>query len=499
MSKRFLSLWFRYLTTDWICLHRPELKERPIVFAIPDHGRKLVSAMNAIAEEAGIVLHMPTADAMAIVPGLEVIDDKPDRHLKLLKGLGEWCVRYSPIISIDPPDGLIFDISGCPHLWAGEREYLKDIVNRLNGKGYYSRAAIADTIGTAWAVSRFGKKTPIISEGGQADAILPLNPAALRLDRRILEKLYKLGLNQIHSFIGMPRSVLRRRFGEELLIRLSQALGQEEEYLNPIQIHQPFMERLPCLEPIRTSVGIALAIKMLLEKLCARLLQEGKGLRTAKLFCHRVDARVIEISIGTNAPSNSTDHLFGLFELKISSIAPALGIELFIMEAFKVEEMLVPQEVLWLNNQGISDLKVAELLDRLTVKVASTSVNRYLPDEHYWPERSIKKAMALQEAPSIEWSSNARPTQLLKQPEPIEVSVPIPDYPPMLFKYKGIVHKIRKADGPERIEREWWIDAGEHRDYYQVEDESGQRYWVFRLGHYQNDSSRQWFIHGFFA
>jgi protein ImuB len=92
-----------------------------------------------------------------------------------------------------------------------------------------------------------------------------------------------------------------------------------------------------------------------------------------------------------------------------------------------------------------------------------------------------------------------RPIQLLSTPERIEVTAPIPDYPPMLFRYKGKLHKIKKADGPERIEREWWIEEGAHRDYYTAEDEEGNRYWLFRSGHYTNDKSPEWFIHGFFA
>lgn len=125
MPKRYLSIWLRYLTTDWLCLQKPELKLQPIVFAASVHNRKVVSSMNAIAEAGGVQINMPTADAMAIVPGLVVIDDKPERNLKLLKGIGEWCVRYAPIVSLDPPEGLILDISGCAHLWNGEQGYLK--------------------------------------------------------------------------------------------------------------------------------------------------------------------------------------------------------------------------------------------------------------------------------------------------------------------------------------------------------------------------------------
>jgi len=68
-----------------------------------------------------------------------------------------------------------------------------------------------------------------------------------------------------------------------------------------------------------------------------------------------------------------------------------------------------------------------------------------------------------------------------------------------LFRYKGKLHKVIKADGPERIEQEWWLQDGQHRDYYCVEDEEGCRYWLFRLGHYDAERTYKWFIHGFFA
>jgi protein ImuB len=68
----------------------------------------------------------------------------------------------------------------------------------------------------------------------------------------------------------------------------------------------------------------------------------------------------------------------------------------------------------------------------------------------------------------------------------------------MLFRYKEEVHNIKKADGPERIEQEWWLEEGMYRDYYSVEDEKGARYWLFRSGAYDQGEPK-WFIHGFFA
>ncbi len=500
MQKRYVSIWFRHLLTDWLTLRRPGLRDMPFVFAAKDRGRLLVTATNLCAESQGVFPGMVAADAKAIVPGLKLIDEIPGKSEKLLRGLGEWCIRYTPIIALDNPDGLILDVSGCAHLWGGERKYLKEIVNRLRSKGYDVRAAMADTVGAAWGIARYGKVSPIIESNTQAEALISLPPEALRLDNIVLERLKKLGFRTLNSFITMPKSVLRRRFGPDLIRRLDQALGNEDEHIQAIHTPDPYHERLPCLEPIRTAVGIEIAVQKLLEMLCQRLQKEGKGIRTAVFKGYRIDGRVVQMEIGTNRACHNTNHLFKLFALKIDTLEPALGIELFTLDASKVEDILPGQEALWNEDTGLEDAAVAELLDRLAGKVGATAIHRYLPDEHYWPERSIRPSASIRERPSIKWRTDRpRPVQLLGKPELIEVTAPIPDYPPMLFRYKGEVHQVKKADGPERIEREWWLERGQHRDYYQVEDEKGRRYWLFRSGHYNESGSNEWFIHGFFA
>jgi protein ImuB len=499
MGKRYISIWFRHLKTDWFIRGDPALKQIPFVLAAPDHGRMIVNALNAMAEMHGIEQGMAVADARAILPSLEVKDDKQELSANLLKGIGEWCIRFTPAVAIDFPDGLLLDITGCAHLWGGEEQYLTEIHNRLKDFEYDVRIAMADTIGTAWAVARFGRET-IIGQGNQSAALLPLPVSALRIPPGITERLEKLGLRQISSFINMPRPSLRRRFGEQLLHRLDQALGNKEEDIIPLQPLVAFQERLPCLEPIVTATGIEIALKRLLEALCQRLQKEEKGLRVAIFKGYRIDGKIVQVSIGTNRPSSNISHLFKLFELKIDSLEPALGIELFTMESPKVEDMCTVQEKLWQDKAGLAETELAEFLDRIEGKMGPGHIQRYLPSEHYWPERSFTQASSITEAKQSSWRvDRPRPLQLLARPEPIEVTAPIPDYPPMLFRYKGKLHKISKADGPERIEQEWWLQQGQHRDYYSVEDENGQRYWLFRLGHYDVAKSYQWFMHGFFA
>lgn len=499
MGKRYVSIWFRHLPTDWFTLRQPELKNVPLVLRASSHGRMIITAANLNARKKGISNGMALADARAIVPELEVLDDKPDLIDRLLRRLAEWSIRFTPIVSIDLPDGLLLDASGCSHLWGGDLPYLDDITHKLNTRGYDVRAAMAETVGVAWAIARFGSESFIVPSGRHIKALMSLPPEALRIEPDVAGRLHKLGLHQVKQFIHMPRASLRKRFGLPFLHQLDKAIGQAIELIEPVVPVEPYQERLPCMEPIVTATGIEIALQRLLEILCLRLQQEEKGIRAAVFKGYRVDGKVEQVDIVTSRPSHTVKHLFKLFEFKLSTIEPALGIELFVLEALKVEDHSPIQEKMWEGSVGLEDLRLSELVDRIASKIGMESIHRYLPDEHYWPERSFRLTSSLQEKLNTTWPSDKlRPLQLLRIPQHIEVTAPIPDYPPMVFRYKGKIHTITKADGPERIEQEWWLQQGEHRDYYRVEDEEGNRYWLFRSGHY-NDKIYHWFIHGFFA
>lgn len=499
MQKRFVSIWFPYLSIDWFELRKPELKKNPFVLVAPSHGRMIIMASNALARKNGIQKGMVLADAKALLPSLQNFDDKPALEAQLLQRIAEWCIRFTPIASVDPLGGIILDASGCTHLWNGDENYITEIIKRLNSRGYHAQAAIADTIGAAWAMARFGN-TNVIEPGKHIDVMLSLPPEALRIDTSAIERLHKLGLRQIKNFISIPRSSLRRRFGPLIIQRLNQAIGTEQEFIEPVYPVEPYQERLPCIESISRIEGIEIALERLLKQLCKRLQKEGKGLRTAYFRCYRIDNKTSGIEISTSRASNSVDHLFHLFQLKLSSIEPGPGIELFVLEAMKVEDHSPAQGEFWKEKTGLNNNDLSELIDRISGKIGAYAISRYLPDEHYLPERSFKKASSFTEQPAAEWKiDRPRPLQLLSPPQYIEVTAPIPDYPPMNFRYKNKLHKIIRADGPERIEQEWWIQEGEHRDYYAVEDEDGCRYWLFRSGHYNENKKPEWFIHGFFA
>jgi hypothetical protein len=168
--RRYLSVWLRRLATDRIARTRsgapPE--PAPLVVALQVKNALQLAAMNDAAARLGLRAGMALADAKAMYPTLTVADADPDADRGLLEAIADWCDRYTPLIGLDPPDGLTLDITGCAHLFGGEAAFCGDIVQRLARQGLAARATIADTVGCAWAVARF-YNPPLQGEGRIAE------------------------------------------------------------------------------------------------------------------------------------------------------------------------------------------------------------------------------------------------------------------------------------------------------------------------------------------
>ena len=135
---------------------------------------------------------------------------------------------------------------------------------------------------------------------------------------------------------------------------------------------------------------------------------------------------------------------------------------------------------------GTDPAELAALIDRLANRLGSGALCRLMPQESHIPERAMRPVPALAPLTGAGWDpERQRPVRLLPRPEPIEAMAQVPDDPPFFFRWRRLEHRVRRADGPERICGEWWRDAAAAealRDYYRVEDEAGRRFWLYPLG-----------------
>jgi len=471
-----------------------------------------VSASNPAAEAQGILPGLPLADARAQLPGLNIAPADLGGDAASLLRLAQWCGRYSPWTAPHGPDSILLDIAGCAHLAGGEDKLGAELVARLARRGFTGRIGIADTIGGAWAMAREGGRPVAAIAPGEVRATLAALPMrALRLDEDVLAALRRLGLNRIGDLYVLPRAALAARFDGVLIERLNEALGEGSEALSPLPPAPSRWTRCRFAEPIATAESIAAAVRLLLAALCRLLADEALGVRLLVLTLHRVDGESASIAVGTARPSRDAGHLWRLFEDRLREIDPGLGIEDMVLIA-KMVGKLTPAQLalpalppcasssLAEDRATAASDELATLVDRLANRLGPRAVGRFQPHESHMPERAQRFLPVFPPPPPRSWDAAiTRPVRLLPRPEPIEATAPVPDDPPILFRWRRRVHHVKRADGPERILGEWWRGAREAqllRDYYRVEDELGRRFWVFRSGLYRPETRPRWFLHG---
>ncbi|MBT7956536.1 MAG: DNA polymerase Y family protein [Rhodospirillaceae bacterium] len=398
----------------------------------------------------------------------------------------------------------------------GEEALVKDLRDRCLEAGYQPRIGLADTPGAAWAAARFGD-TPytIIPQKAHQYSLAALPIAGLRLDTATLEGLESLGLRHIGDLYEMPRAPLASRFGGQALRRLDQLLGRLEEPISPRRPAPSHFARLVFAEPIGRSEDISLALDKLLAELCEDLEETTLGARRLELIIFRVDNTRDSLVIGTSQPSRDADHLARLFRDDLDTLDPGFGIEVIVLAASETNALAARQIDIAGKTAQQANENAAKLVDRLSGRLGSHNVIRLHPVESHLPECASETRPALKASVTDEknWQGPLRrpprPLQLLTQPLPIDVMAPVPDGPPVMFRWRKQQHKITRAEGPERISPEWWRPTQlqtrsrsltkETRDYYRLEDQNGNRYWVYREGLYRPDKPPGWYLHGFFA
>ena len=448
---------------------------------------------------------MPVAKAQALAPGLIVMDADPRADAEGLDKLALWALqRISPVVMADPPDGLVIDTTGADHLHGGEDVMLERIVERFAASGVEARGALADTRGAAHAGARFAARSTLVIPRGETAPLLRRLPiAALRLQPDIVTSLRTLGFDRIGDLMDQPRAPLALRFGPEIGRRLDQTLGNIAEPIEPFRAPEIVEVRRVFGEPIGAAETIARYTGKLVAALCVELEGRGIGARRLDLLFHRVDNTRQAIRIGTAQPVRDAKRLTRLLCEKIETIDPGFGIEIMELAAVLAEPLRDRQAISSLVEEPEAD--ISDLIDVLANRVGENGLCRFTPVQSDVPERSVISVPPLAPETGATWDGDwQRPPRLLARPEPIETMAVLPDNPPVWFTWRGVRRRVRRADGPERIRGEWWKRDAEMvavRDYFRVEDDTGERYWLFRSGdgEHLESGSQRWFLHGIFG
>ncbi len=422
-------MWLRRLATDRIRRRASTLAEAPLVVAQDVKSALRLSAMNDAAAKLGLQVGMPLADARARYPGIAVADADADADRALLEAVADWCDRYTPLVGLDAPDGLMLDITGCAHLFGGEALLGRDIVRRLAAQGFHARAAIADTVGCASAMARYGqgsvmaglvpaipiRNAPLNSinrdhrdkPGDDAECLagreifiippadtravlLPLPLAALRIDADTVAALVQVGLKRIVDVIDRPRAPLAARFGEAFVRRIDQALGRDDEPIAPRLPIPPYVAERRFPEPIAIESDVLATIEILAQELGRLLERRGEGARRLALALFRTDGKVHRLAVGTGAPVREGARIRALFAERLAVLGdacdPGFGFDVIRLAALAAERC-DPAQVGLATPDHAAEL--AHLVDRLGARFGIRRITRLVPQDAHIPEFAV--------------------------------------------------------------------------------------------------------------
>lgn len=526
--RRYLALFFPRWPIQHLRRTQPETQGQPVALFDRSHRGSHLRICSGEANTLGVRAGMSVADAKAVAPQVLLHELNLSECLAAFQELCLWSTRFSPLTAIEDigpqaafPQTLLLDITGCEDVFDGEAKLLDLAVNALKKNGYRIRAAIAPTLGSAWALAHYGAYTSITPDEPEAlrKALEPVPLAGLRLSNEVLADFRPLGLNRIGEILRQPRGSLPSRFGQDLLERLDQAFGIVPEPLVPMRPAPEFRVARSFEYPVRNSEMLFQILEQMTDRLAGELQQAQRGARHIECWLYHELATPVCAEVALHHCSNRGKHLWQLlrarhedlfrapngrkskkFGRKRAHTSEKKGLSIEVDESVEAvalhvtaSESLAEQQ-LPLFDRAKGDTASGELnllLDRLVTRLGPSAVCRVQLEDNPLPERAFRLLTldehARTKAPDVNALEAPRPLRLLPQPVPAQT-----DWPRSV-SCDGAQHTIRSYTGPERIESGWWREHDQRRDYYIVEVESGARYWLF-----EDRIEQRWFLHGSF-
>lgn len=472
-----------------------------------------VTAACARARALGLLPGLSLTDARARVPHVLVQDADPAADALLLGRLAAMADRWSPMVALDPPHGLLIDISGCAHLFGGEAALAADVLARF-GRHRLVRHALASTASAARALVHFSRQDAPdrfpMDATQEAEAILQLPLAALRLPPDKEAALRRAGLKRIADLADRPTAPLAARFGASAVYALDCLLGRTDSRIVALRPVPALLFARRFAEPIGHADAVLGALGWLGKQAARAMELQGMGGRHFAARLYRSDGAVRDLAIETGRPTRDPALLGRLFRERIDALAdpldPGFGFDLIRLAVVQTEPLVPAQPDL--DQQQKDGEELAALVERLSIRHGRDRIRRLVPVNSHVPERAVQ-ALAALDCGAAAWpvpvagEPPLRPLCLFDPPQLIEALAEVPDAPPRRFRWRGATHIVARAEGPERIAAPWWKKSGEGRptrDYYRVEDSEGRRFWLFRHGLHDRETVHpRWYVHGLFA
>jgi protein ImuB len=485
-------------------------RREPLVLVRETASRLLVICASGEAKARGVAPGMMLAAARALCPGLMHATYEPERDARVLENLARRMNRFSPVVALEMGDAMLLDMTGSERLFAGLGNAIKRVMEGMKKLGLSCRVAIAPTPGAAWAVASFGPHSGVmVAEDQLAESLSALPVRALRLGEELVAALRALGIETVGQLSALPRKDLPARFGAALLMRLDQALGHVTEPLVGVRSRRPIHAVLEFESPVESLEVLWEVFRRLIAQVIGELRERGQGAK--RLVAGFVPERSAPVRKEIHfAQANADGYVwFNLLRCAAENVRPEDGFVKLSLSVLAAERLTTEQLDLLEREARPDGPEFSHLVERLRLRLGDGAVARTELCASHLPERAFALTGVMpgkqggqgagagrKAAQAADRPLKPRPLHLLAQPTEVRCMLSPSancDGLPASF-----VHEDRRFDvaclrGPERIAGVWWEGRNKTRDYFDLEDTTGRRFWIFRVL-----ETRKWYLHGIF-
>ncbi|HEY7673581.1 MAG TPA: DNA polymerase Y family protein [Gammaproteobacteria bacterium] len=386
----------------------------------------------------------------------------------------------TPLVSIEPPDGLLLEVHGSLKLFGGLANVKKKLVAELDRRRLrYHLCAASTPLAASWLARSAAED---VLESSALPARLGLLPLAVtRWPDDVLVGLAEMGIRTLGECMRLPRDGFARRLGREYLEQLDKALGKRPDPRIEVSLSRALRSTVELSAETTQTAALLSVLQDIVARLVVELRRLQRQVASVELVFHHSRKSATREKLQLIEPTHEAQRLLGPLTIRLERLALPAPVIAFGITAFSMETQIEETELFAELAQRRNSASSAALVERLRARFGIERVYGLELVEDHRPERvwarraeKLLQASAPSASPSL---GTARPLWILPAP----VRLPAVD---------AEIHGTL----PERIESGWWDGSDVGRDYYAISTRRGQRLWI-----YEDHATRGWYLHGLFG
>jgi protein ImuB len=404
--------------------------------------------------------------------------------------------RFTPRVSLVPPDALLLEVKGSLHLFDGLAGLRAELVRECQHLQVAPLIACAPTPLAALTAARAGKPLVITAMAQLTSQLAPLPLSALRWPDEVRARLARLGVRNLGALLRLPRAGFARRFGVAQLAMLDALTGRSADVRVTFRAREHFRRRRQFSYEIEDHGRLCAALAPLFHALGEFLTARQCGVVELEVRLLHRHAPPGSCVLALAAPCADAARLAALWGEHLRALILPEPVRAAELRAAALLPHLPGSHGLWQPGEhgGSENAATGELIERLRARLGADAVHGLSVRAGHRPEsawaRTAPPAPAGTQPPRrasalVAQDAGRRPLWLLPAPQPLAEQGGLP-------RRCGA---LRLTGEPERIETGWWDGAEVARDYYTAIDVHGVRLWVFR----ERGAPHGWFLHGVFG